>query len=128
MVGVAFAYGAMPALIVSAVPASETGSATSFNTLARSIGITMASAVVGVVLTQRTTLLGTRTVPSESGFRLGLLIGCGVAVAAATVALAIPARRRAGQADEASVPVAVTTQDLPAGAGGAVPVSGEAFG
>ncbi|ADP81892.1 MFS transporter [Pseudofrankia inefficax] len=103
MVGVAFAYGAMPALIVSAVPSSETGSATSFNTLSRSIGITMASAVVGVVLTQRTTLLGTRTVPSEGGFRLGLLIGCGVAVAAATVALAIPSRPGQNRTSAASV-------------------------
>lgn len=104
MVGVAFAYGAMPALIVSAVPASETGSATSFNTLARSIGITLAAAVVGVVLTQRTTLLGTQHVPSQGGFRLGLLIGCAVALAAAAVALAIPSRRRADHADAVLVP------------------------
>ncbi|WP_027140812.1 MFS transporter [Pseudofrankia saprophytica] len=95
MVGVAFAYGAMPALIMGAVPPSETGSATSFNTLSRSIGITMAAAVVGLVLSQLTTQLGTRSVPSESGFRLGLLIGCAVALAAAAVALAIPSRRAA---------------------------------
>ncbi|MFF3005220.1 MFS transporter [Kitasatospora sp. NPDC057940] len=89
--GVGLAYGAMPALIMSAVPLSETASANSFNTLMRSLGTSVSAAVVGVVLAQLTTNLGGHTLPSESGFRVGLLIGCGVALAAAAVAATIPA-------------------------------------
>ncbi|MBF6259592.1 MFS transporter [Nocardia farcinica] len=90
--GVGLAYGAMPALIMSSVPLSETASANSFNTLMRSIGTTSSAAVIGVVLAQMSTQLGGHTIPTEAGFRTGLLLGCGVAVVAALVALAIPAR------------------------------------
>ncbi|MFC5662675.1 MFS transporter [Kitasatospora misakiensis] len=89
--GVGLAYGAMPALIMSAVPLSETASANGFNTLMRSLGTSVSAAVVGVVLAQLTTTVGGHVLPSESGFRVGLLIGCGVALAAAAVAATIPA-------------------------------------
>ncbi|MBV2151255.1 MFS transporter [Kitasatospora sp. SUK 42] len=94
--GVGLAYGAMPALIMSAVPLSATASANSFNTLMRSLGTSVSAAVVGVVLSQMTTTLGGHTLPSESGFRVGLVIGCGVALIAAAVAAVIPAPPAAG--------------------------------
>jgi hypothetical protein len=78
---------------MGAVPLSETASANSFNTLMRSIGTTVSAAVVGVVLAQMSTGLGGHTIPTEAGFRTGLLIGCGVSVLAALVALAIPVRK-----------------------------------
>ncbi len=94
--GTGFAYGAMPALIMSAVPPSETGSANSFNTLMRSVGTSVAAAVVGVVLAQMSVAVGGgHTIPTEDGFRTGLLIGCGVALVAAAIALAIPGRKPA---------------------------------
>ncbi|MFB7499865.1 MFS transporter [Streptomyces sp. NPDC056161] len=91
--GVALAYGAMPALIMGAVPLSDTGSANSFNTLMRSIGSTLSAAVVGVVLSHMTTRSGSHVLPSLNGFRTGMLIGCGVAVVAAAVAACIPLHR-----------------------------------
>ncbi|MFD4183181.1 MFS transporter [Rhodococcus sp. NPDC058514] len=91
--GTGFAYGAMPALIMSAVPHSETASANAFNTLSRSLGTSIAAAVVGVVLAQMSVQVGDYTLPTESGFRTGLLIGCGVALVAAAVAACIPSRR-----------------------------------
>jgi MFS family permease len=99
--GVGLAYGAMPALIMSAVPVSETAAANGFNTLMRSLGTTIGSAVIGVVLAQMTITMGGHTLASEDGFRTGLLIGCGVAVAAAAVALLIPAGRT-GTGDSAA--------------------------
>ncbi|WP_347879716.1 hypothetical protein [Streptomyces sp. Tu 2975] len=51
--GIGFADGAMPALIMGAVPRSETASANSFNTLMRSIGSSVSAAVTGVILAQR---------------------------------------------------------------------------
>ncbi|MBF8193062.1 MFS transporter [Nonomuraea sp. K274] len=91
--GVGLAYGAMPALIMGAVPQSETASANSFNTLMRSIGTSVSAAVVGVVLAQMTVTMGGRTLPAESGFRVALLIGCGVALLAALVTLTLPKPR-----------------------------------
>ncbi len=104
--GTGFAYGAMPALIMSAVPPSETGSANSFNTLMRSVGTSVAAAVVGVVLAQMSVAVGGgHTIPTEDGFRTGLLIGCGVALVAAAIALAIPGRKPAPTVVEADEPV-----------------------
>lgn len=88
--GVGLAYGAMPALIMSSVPLSETAAANGFNTLMRSLGTTIGSAVIGVVLAQMTIDLGGFSLASEDGFRVGLMIGCGVALVAAAVASLIP--------------------------------------
>ncbi|WP_329231069.1 MFS transporter [Streptomyces sp. NBC_00111] len=100
--GVGLAYGAMPALIMSSVPLSETAAANGFNTLMRSLGTTIGSAVIGVVLAQMTTDLGGFSLASEDGFRVGLTIGCGVALVAAAVAAFIPGLvRPAGDGDKA---------------------------
>ncbi|SDK44330.1 MFS transporter [Streptomyces indicus] len=98
--GVALAYGAMPALIMSVVPLSETAAANGFNALMRSLGTTVGAALVGVVLAQMTISVGGRTLASEAGFRVGLLIGCVVALLSALVALAIPGMRAAGEGAE----------------------------
>ncbi|MEU8399715.1 MFS transporter [Nonomuraea sp. NPDC048892] len=106
-VGIGFAYGSMPALIMGAVPRSETGAANSFNTLMRSIGTTVSAAVVGVVLSQLTIDFGGRALPSEAGFRTGMLIGCGAALAAAAITLALPGRR---DPEPVAVPAAAVEQ------------------
>ncbi|MGI8334843.1 MFS transporter [Actinomadura scrupuli] len=106
--GVGLAYGAMPALIMGAVPVSETASANSFNTLMRSIGTAVSATVVGVVLAQMTVQLGGHALPSEQGFRVGLLLGGGSALLAAAITLTIPARRAARPAEH------VITADVPA--------------
>ncbi|MFD5662474.1 MFS transporter [Streptomyces hirsutus] len=94
--GIGFCYGAMPALIMGAVPASETGSANSLNTLMRSLGTSVASAVAGVVLAQMTTRLGSFAVPSEDAFRTVLALGSGAAFVGFVVAAFIPRRRPEG--------------------------------
>ncbi|MFC8227752.1 MFS transporter [Streptomyces sp. NPDC057287] len=99
--GVGLAYGAMPALIMSSVPLSETAAANGFNTLMRSLGTTIGSAVIGVVLAQMTINLGGFSLASEDGFRVGLTIGCAVALVAAVVAAFIPGLvRPAGAGDK----------------------------
>ncbi|KOU58527.1 transporter [Streptomyces sp. MMG1533] len=98
--GIGFTYGAMPALIMGAVPPSQTGAANSLNTLMRSIGTSVASAVAGVILAQMTTNLGSVALPSENGFKTVLALGGGAALLAFALAAFIP-RRRAGEADEA---------------------------
>lgn len=91
--GVGLAYGAMPALIMSAVPASETAAANGFNTLMRALGTSIGAAVIGAVLSQMTTETGGFILTSEAGFRTGLMFGCAVAVIAAAISAFIPAVR-----------------------------------
>ncbi|MCB1284657.1 MAG: MFS transporter [Microthrixaceae bacterium] len=91
-VGVAFAYAAMPTLIMENVPLSETAAANGFNSLARSFGTSTASAVIGVVLAQMTVTIGDHVLPSESGMRTTLVICTVSALLAAALTWAIPAR------------------------------------
>ncbi|MQY36338.1 Multidrug resistance protein 3 [Streptomyces sp. RB17] len=93
--GVGFAYGAMPALIMGAVPASETAAANSLNTLMRSIGTSVASAVAGVILAQLTISLGGHALPSENGFKVVMAIGAGAAILAFALASFLPRPRPA---------------------------------
>ncbi|MFI7114669.1 MFS transporter [Nonomuraea sp. NPDC050227] len=129
--GVGLAYGAMPALIMGAVPRSETASANSFNTLMRSIGTSVCAAVIGVVLAQLTVTVGGHTLPSETGFRTALLIGCGVAVVAALVTLTLPKTRTAdAPAPVAAAPPATTaaTSPAPAPVAGPAPAAADVLG
>ncbi|MET7911687.1 MFS transporter [Streptomyces avermitilis] len=98
--GVGLAYGSMPALIMSSVPLSETAAANGFNTLMRSLGTSIGSAVIGVVLAQMTVTMGGHSFTSEGGFRTGLMIGGGVALVAAAIAAVIPAARAAADGEE----------------------------
>ncbi|MCG5217018.1 MFS transporter [Streptosporangium sp. KLBMP 9127] len=113
-IGVAFAYGAMPALIMGAVPHSETAAANGFNSLMRSIGITVASAITGVVLAQMSQSVGGHAIPTESGFRVTFILGGAVALIAALVTLAIPRRTasipalRADESERAGTRAGVT--------------------
>ncbi|MFJ2259219.1 MFS transporter [Streptomyces sp. NPDC087844] len=91
--GVGLAYGAMPALIMSSVPLSETAAANGFNTLMRSLGTSVGAAVVGVVLSQMSVTMGGFSITSEDGFRTALIIGGAVALVAAVIAAVIPAAR-----------------------------------
>jgi MFS family permease len=92
--GIGFAYGSMPALIMGAVPVSETAAANSLNTLMRAIGTSISSAVAGVILSHMTIALGPVAVPSQDGFRLIMALGSGMALVALVVAAFLPAQRR----------------------------------
>jgi MFS family permease len=91
--GIGLAYGAMPALIMGAVPVSETAAANSLNTLMRSIGTSVSSAVAGVVLAQLTVSLGHAAVPSQDAFRLLLSLGSVTALGALAIAAFIPGKK-----------------------------------
>lgn len=92
--GIGLAYGAMPALIMAAVPVAETAAANSLNTLMRSIGTSASSAVAGVALAEMTVTVGSVTVPSQNGFRLIMAIGATAALLALALAAFLPGRQR----------------------------------
>lgn len=106
-IGIGIAYSAMPTLIVSSVPAAETGAANGLNTLMRSIGMSTSSAVVGVILAHQTIDFGGAALPSKDGFKISFLVACAASVGGLLIALFLPARRRAVRAPVAtSVPAA----------------------
>lgn len=102
-VGVGLGYAAMPALIMQAVPAHETGAANGLNALMRSLGTSIAAAVAGAVLARSVTSVDGVTGPSEGGFLLTLGLGLGAAVVCVVVAAFIP-RPHADQAGGADQP------------------------
>lgn len=97
--GIGLAYGAMPALIMAATPQSETAAANSLNTLMRSIGTSVASAVAGVILAHMTVDLGGVALPSENAFRLIMAIAAGAAVVALAIAAFLPRHTAADAAE-----------------------------
>ncbi|MEU3611788.1 MFS transporter [Streptomyces sp. NPDC006872] len=108
--GVGLAYGAMPALIMSSVPLTETAAANAFNTLMRSLGTSIGAAVIGVILSQMTTTMGGHTFASEDGFRTALLVGGGLALVSGAVAAVIPALRKTAADEDTAEPVAAPEQ------------------
>ena len=56
----------------------------------RSLGTSVGAAVVGAVLAQMTITMGGHVMASEAGFRISLLIGAGVSLAALMLATLIP--------------------------------------
>jgi predicted MFS family arabinose efflux permease len=94
--GVGCTFAVMPGLIVGAVPASEVGSAVSFNQVLRYVGYSTGSALCGAVL-QAHTAPGHR-LPDAAGYRTATLIGCAVWVVIAVVTIVLPRRAAAAAA------------------------------
>ena len=90
--GVGLAFAAMPALIMGAVPISETAAANGLNSLMRAIGTSSSAAVISVVLASTTMQLGPFELPTMDAFRITFLIAIGAAVASAVLAAFIPTR------------------------------------
>ncbi|MEV8564433.1 MFS transporter [Streptomyces sp. NPDC051322] len=107
--GIGLAYSSLPALIIGAVDASETGAANGLNTLMRSIGTSVSSAVIGMVLAHSSTALGPVSVPTMSGFRTSFVIATGAVLIGLALAVFLPSRKRTAAAAAAlSKPVATS--------------------
>ncbi|MFF9349015.1 MFS transporter [Streptomyces sp. NPDC014734] len=103
--GVGIAYAAMPALIMGAVPVTETASANGVNALMRSIGTSVSSAVMAAILANMTMSLGPAQVPTENGFRLTYVVAMLATVVGLLFTLAIPrAVRSGGESGTGTVP------------------------
>ncbi|WP_258062342.1 MULTISPECIES: MFS transporter [unclassified Rathayibacter] len=89
-VGLGLAYAAMPTLIMHAVPASETAAANGLNSLMRTLGTTLSSAVTAGVLAQLTVSVGDVQLPSSQGFETTFVIGAIGALVAVALGLLIP--------------------------------------
>lgn len=93
--GVGLAYAAMPALIMGAVPITETAAANGLNALMRSVGTSTSAAVMSAVLATMTITLGTRQLPSRDAFQTAFLISTTAACVAIALTALIPMRTAA---------------------------------
>jgi MFS family permease len=84
--GIGLAFAAMPNLIMEAVPAHQTGEATGFNALVRSVGASLGSQVSATVLAGS----AVAGVAQDSGFTHAFALTAGVAACAGLVAMLIP--------------------------------------
>ena len=91
-VGTGIGYAAMPSLINTHTPPDETGAANGLNTLFRSLGSSLASAIGGSILAGSTVIVGTFAVPSLDAYRLIFALCGGAAVLAAVLVMMIPHR------------------------------------
>jgi hypothetical protein len=81
------AFAAMPALVMAAVPSSQTGVATGMNANIRTIGGSIGSVVVATVLASHQRASG---YPAQSGYVWSFVLLAVTMVAAAAASLAIP--------------------------------------
>ncbi|MGW2279474.1 MFS transporter [Streptomyces sp. NPDC001770] len=93
--GTAIAYSALPALVMRAVPVSETGAANGLNTLMRSVGQAFCSAAVAAVLSNVTFRAGGLTAPTLHAYQLVFVIAGAAALLALLVTLLLPGAGRA---------------------------------
>ncbi|MGW1891132.1 MFS transporter [Streptomyces sp. NPDC002004] len=132
-VAISFGYAAMPALIVAGVPHHQTGIANGINSISRSVGSAVASAVVTSLLASKTIPhlpAGVPPLPEESQFTLSFALAGGAFALVAVVALLGLTPRRteavativASDADTDEGPDAGTTAGA-TGADGAVAVT-----
>jgi EmrB/QacA subfamily drug resistance transporter len=91
--GIGLAFAAMPNLIVDAVPQYQTGEATGFNALVRSVGSSLGSQVSASILAGSIVAGG---LPSDSSFVTAFGISAAVALVAGAMALLIPVARPRG--------------------------------
>jgi hypothetical protein len=80
--GIGLAFAAMSNLIMEAVPAHQTGEATGFNALVRSVGSSLGSQVSATVLATS----AVAGIPTDAGFTRAFAISAGVAVCAGVAA------------------------------------------
>ncbi|MGW0173790.1 MFS transporter [Rhodococcus sp. NPDC003322] len=102
-VGAALAYGAIPAMIMRAVPVTETAAANSLNALARSLGTSTCSAVVAAVTTASVMHVAGVEFATAGAYAVVFGIGAGAALLAVVIGVFIP-RDRMGSAETPESP------------------------
>ncbi|MGW5348651.1 MFS transporter [Streptomyces sp. NPDC004050] len=102
---VSFGYAAMPAVIMASVPHHQSGIANGINSISRSTGSAIGSAVVTTILASKTVEhlpAGVPALPAESGFTTTFWIGA-AAFALVAVIARVGLRGRPGPAGTAAV-------------------------
>ncbi|WP_134742336.1 MFS transporter [Nocardioides sp. 503] len=91
-IGTGIGYAAIPSLINAHTPPGEIAAANGLNTLFRSLGSSLASAVGGSILAANTVILSGFAVPSLDAYRELFALCAGASVLTALIVLLIPHR------------------------------------
>ncbi|MGW6693527.1 MFS transporter [Rhodococcus sp. NPDC054953] len=112
-IGAALAYGAIPAMIMRAVPVSETAAANSLNALARSLGTSTCSAVVAAVTTGSVMHIAGVEFPTNAAYAVVFGIGGAAALFAIVIGVFIPRDRDVAGGDRRrdDLPLSETDND-----------------
>nr|WP_052710590.1 hypothetical protein [Pseudofrankia sp. DC12] len=105
--GVGTSFAAMPTLIITHVPLTETGSATSFNQALLVVGGSMGSALVASLLAGFTPAGG--LLPRDTGYMVAFLLLGAVSLVGGLLGLA----RRRGRASTSPAPAGALAAVLP---------------
>jgi EmrB/QacA subfamily drug resistance transporter len=89
-VGIGMALAACSNAIIESVPANQTGEAISANTVVRTIGSSVGTAVIAALITSHSSQQG---LPTNDAFTIGFWACAGVAALAVVAALAAPSMR-----------------------------------
>ena len=117
--GIGLAYSSLPALIIGAVDPSETGAANGLNTLMRSIGTSVSSAVIGMVLAHMSQRVGTVTVPTMAGFRVSFLIATAAVIVGVVLASFLPSQHKVSRPTLVAQSTDSGAEEVPAADAGA---------
>ncbi|MEV3905853.1 MFS transporter [Mycobacterium sp. NPDC050551] len=112
-IGVGLAFASLPALINAAVPMSETAAANGINALARALGTSISSAVIGAILAGMSVTVGGAVFPTLNALRIALVVAAGAAALATVMALLIPAREDVVADDAETAPAGATARTAP---------------
>ncbi|WP_146362050.1 MFS transporter [Arthrobacter yangruifuii] len=93
-VGTAVSMAAMPTIIMSNVPLTDTAAANGVNTLLRSVGTSTCSAAVAAILASVTVTINGTVFPNLDAFRTVFVLAGFAAIAATGVSCLIPRSRR----------------------------------
>ncbi|WP_205717448.1 MFS transporter [Actinomadura soli] len=99
--GLGLAMSSMANLIVTSVPADQTGAASGMNANIRTIGGAIGTAIVGSIITAAPQPTG---LPRESGYTSAFLLLAAISTAAVAAALLIPSSRRTTHPGQAPTP------------------------
>ncbi len=107
--GVGIGYAAMPTLILDAVPMREAGAAVGLNALMRSMGTTLAAAVMGTILSSNSTTVSGFAIPDETAFHICFVVGAVAAFVGVGITALIP-RRTTSDDEPVELPVLTGAQ------------------
>jgi MFS family permease len=89
--GIGLALAANSNAIIESVPALQTGEAISVNTIARTIGSSVGTAVIAALITSNSSAQG---LPSDDAFTIGFWVCAGVGVLVTLAAIVAPSARK----------------------------------
>ncbi|WP_431836781.1 MFS transporter [Cellulomonas sp. Y8] len=87
--GVGIAFAALPTLIIQNTPTGKASAGVGFNSMMRSMGTTLAGAVIAIILANETVASSGKQIPAHHAFQLCFIIAASAAILATLVTLCI---------------------------------------